>query len=95
MAYHRWFASARDPQGTGVIGIIHLGIGRDNCPDWDIGMKGITVPDDLMPYKRRDTRMSTATEVRPRTSMTVSSPSSNLAVRWDGIIRRFMPTDRS
>ncbi|MEC8515766.1 MAG: hypothetical protein VXY86_04450, partial [Pseudomonadota bacterium] len=56
MAYHRWFASARDPEGTGVIGIIHpWESGRDNCPDWDIGMKGITVPDDLMPYMRRDT----------------------------------------
>ena len=56
MAYHRWFASARDPQGTGVIGIIHAWeSGRDNCPDWDIGMNAITVPGDLIAYKRRDT----------------------------------------
>ena len=56
MAYHRWFASARDPQGSGVIGIIHpWESGRDNCPDWDIGMNAITVPGNLMTYKRRDT----------------------------------------
>ena len=56
MAYHRWFCNARDPQGKGVIGIIHpWESGRDNCPDWDIGMKGITVPDNLMSYARRDT----------------------------------------
>ena len=55
MAYHRWFCNARDPQGKGVIGIIHpWESGRDNCPDWDIGMKGITVPDNLMSYIRRD-----------------------------------------
>ena len=56
MAYHRWFCSARDPKGTGVIGIIHpWESGRDNCPDWDIGMNGISVPADLMSYNRRDT----------------------------------------
>ncbi len=56
MAYHRWYASARDPRGTGVIGIIHpWESGRDNCPDWDIGMESIEVPADLMRYKRRDT----------------------------------------
>jgi alpha,alpha-trehalase len=56
MAYHRWFCNARDPQGTGVIGIIHpWESGRDNCPDWDIGMEGITVPENLMSYHRRDT----------------------------------------
>ena len=55
MAYHRWFCNARDPQGTGVIGIIHpWESGRDNCPDWDIGMNGITAPDNLMSYARRD-----------------------------------------
>ena len=56
MAYHRWFCTARDPQGTGVVGIIHpWESGRDNCPDWDIGMNGIAVPDNLMSYNRRDT----------------------------------------
>lgn len=56
MAYHRWFCAARDPQQTGVIGIIHpWESGRDNCPDWDIGMNNIVVPDNLERYTRRDT----------------------------------------
>ena len=56
MAYHRWFAEARDPHGTGIIGIIHpWESGRDNCPDWDIGMNAISIPSNLIPYKRRDT----------------------------------------
>ena len=56
MAYHRWFCTARDPQQTGVIGIIHpWESGRDNCPDWDIGMNNIVVPENLESYTRRDT----------------------------------------
>ncbi len=56
MAYHRWFASARDPNETGVIGIIHpWESGRDNCPDWDVGMDAITIPETLQRYVRRDT----------------------------------------
>ena len=56
MSYHRWFANNRDPQKTGVIGIIHpWESGRDNCPDWDIGLKNVSIPKDLMNYKRRDT----------------------------------------
>ena len=57
MAYHRWFCAARDPQETGVIGIIHpWESGRDNCPDWDIGMNNIVVPENLESYTRRDTK---------------------------------------
>ncbi|MEM6462841.1 MAG: hypothetical protein AAF724_13085 [Pseudomonadota bacterium] len=54
--YHRWFHLMRDPQGTGLVGIVHpWESGRDNCPDWDVGMNRIVVPDDLGPYTRRDT----------------------------------------
>ena len=54
-AYHRWFHEARDPDATGLVAITHpWESGRDNCPDWDGGMDGVTVPDDLEPYKRRD-----------------------------------------
>ncbi len=56
MAYHRWFSAARDPKNSGVISIIHpWESGRDNCPDWDIGMRNIVVPDNLESYARRDT----------------------------------------
>jgi hypothetical protein len=33
MAWHRWWHEMRDPDGTGVVGIIHpWESGRDNCP---------------------------------------------------------------
>ncbi|MEM8915566.1 MAG: hypothetical protein AAGC83_07000, partial [Pseudomonadota bacterium] len=42
MAWHRWFHSARDPDGQGIIGITHpWESGRDNAPDWDSGMAAV------------------------------------------------------
>ena len=56
IASHRWWHDYRDPDRTGLVGIIHpWESGRDNCPDWDLGMDRIVVPDDLGPYHRRDT----------------------------------------
>lgn len=56
IASHRWWHDYRDPDRTGLVGIIHpWESGRDNCPDWDPGMNRIVVPDDLDPYHRRDT----------------------------------------
>jgi alpha,alpha-trehalase len=55
MAYHRWFINARDPDNRGVISIVHpWESGRDNCPDWDIGMQNIVIPNNLERYTRRD-----------------------------------------
>jgi glycogen debranching enzyme len=34
--YHRWFAEARDPAGTGLVSTLHnWETGRDNSPEWD------------------------------------------------------------
>lgn len=56
MRYHEWFHTMRDPDTTGLVAAIHpWETGRDNCPDWDIGMNNIAVPDDLPAYIRRDT----------------------------------------
>ena len=56
MAYHRWFINARDPDNRGIVSISHpWESGRDNCPDWDIGMQNIVVPGNLKRYNRRDT----------------------------------------
>lgn len=56
LASHKWWLDMRDPDGTGLVGIIHpWESGRDNCPDWDSGMNLVKVPDDLGPYHRRDT----------------------------------------
>ena len=55
MAYHRWFINARDPDNRGIISIVHpWESGRDNCPDWDIGMQNIIIPSNLERYTRRD-----------------------------------------
>lgn len=55
-AWHDWFHTMRDPDADGVVGIVHpWESGRDNCPDWDIGLKKIEVPADLERYERRDT----------------------------------------
>ena len=53
--YHQWFHRYRDPDDTGLVAVVHpWETGRDNCPDWDIGMDNIVVPDDLGAYQRRD-----------------------------------------
>ncbi|MHA1547027.1 MAG: MGH1-like glycoside hydrolase domain-containing protein [Alphaproteobacteria bacterium] len=55
-AFNNWFHTMRDPDGTGLVGIIHpWESGRDNCPDWDLAMDRIAVSDKLEPYQRRDT----------------------------------------
>jgi hypothetical protein len=36
LAYHRWFAAARDPDGTGLVATLHnWETGRDNSVEWD------------------------------------------------------------
>jgi hypothetical protein len=53
-AWHRWFFATRDPQGEGLVAIIHpWESGRDNSVDWDIPFD--RVPTDVIaPYTRRD-----------------------------------------
>ena len=56
MAYHRWFINARDPGNLGIVSITHpWESGRDNCPDWDIGMQNIVIPGNFKRCNRRDT----------------------------------------
>lgn len=55
-AWHRWFHATRDPQGTGLIAIIHpWESGRDNSVDWDIPFERVPT-DGIAPYTRRDTQ---------------------------------------
>jgi len=53
--WHNWFHTMRDIDGSGMIGIVHpWESGRDNCPDWDLGLDAMEVPADLDRYERRD-----------------------------------------
>ncbi|SDF54230.1 hypothetical protein SAMN04488117_10526 [Celeribacter baekdonensis] len=53
VAWHAWWMRERCKDGP--VAIIHpWESGRDNCPDWDIGMEGVQINEDD-PYTRRDT----------------------------------------
>ncbi len=55
MDWHRWYLSYRDPDGLGVIAVIHpWESGRDNLPDWDEALRAVEVK-DIEPYERKDT----------------------------------------
>lgn len=52
LAWHRWWADVRCTHGPAAI--IHpWESGRDNCPDWDIGMADVD-GSGVAPYTRRD-----------------------------------------
>ncbi len=54
LAWHRWFRSARDPEGFGLPLIIHpWESGRDNSPEWDRPGEAVDTS-AIEPYERRD-----------------------------------------
>ena len=54
-AWHEWFFRCRDPQGTGLVAILHpWESGRDNSVDWDDAFTRVPT-EGVMPFKRRDT----------------------------------------
>ncbi|MEW6044929.1 MAG: trehalase family glycosidase, partial [Bacillota bacterium] len=54
MAYHRWLYRARDPEGTGLVSILHpWESGMDNSAAWDEPL-GRVLPAEL-PARRKDT----------------------------------------
>lgn len=54
---HRWFYEQRRDSATGVIGTVHpWESGRDNCPDWELGLAGMEVDPNLKPYTRMDVK---------------------------------------
>lgn len=54
-AWHRWFHACRDPQGTGLVAILHpWESGRDNAVDWDEALARVPT-EGVTPYQRRDT----------------------------------------
>jgi hypothetical protein len=55
LAWHRWLARERDPEGTGLVEIHHSWeSGMDNSPRWD-GPYSRVHPGPMEPFRRRDT----------------------------------------
>ena len=55
-AWHRWFHAMRDPQGQGLVAILHpWESGRDNSIDWDAPFERVPA-EGIAPYTRRDTQ---------------------------------------
>ncbi len=53
--WHDWFYRCRDPQGTGVVALLHpWESGRDNSCDWDEALARVPT-EGISPYQRRDT----------------------------------------
>ena len=53
-AWHRYLATARDPEGSGLVTIYHpWESGTDNSPRWDSPLQSVEVG-DLPPYERQD-----------------------------------------
>ena len=54
LRWHRYLASARDPEGSGLVTIYHpWESGTDNSPRWDRALHNVVVG-DLPPYERQD-----------------------------------------
>lgn len=65
LAWHRWLASARDPDGVGLVEIHHSWeSGLDNSPRWDAPYARIT-PGPVPPFTRRDTLHVGSSAERP------------------------------
>lgn len=55
-AWHDWFFRCRDPQGTGLVAVIHpWETGRDNSVDWDTAFDRVPT-EGVLPFTRRDTQ---------------------------------------
>ena len=54
-AFHKWYHDMRTVDG--IVCTVHpWETGRDNCPEWNIGLDQMTVAPDLAPYTRMDNK---------------------------------------
>jgi len=66
-AWHDWFFRCRDPQGTGLVALIHpWESGRDNSVDWDDAFERVPT-EGVEPFLRRDLQHADASH-RPTQS---------------------------
>ncbi len=64
LAYHHWWATERDPDGSGIVALLHpWESGSDNSPVWDEALG--KVPATQTPFQRRDVALVDS-DMRPR-----------------------------
>lgn len=86
LASHRWWHETRDPDGTGLVTVTHpWETGRDNSPDWDAPLAGVTPTVDVSAL-RKDNKVVDPKE-RPTDDfynrvMTLVEEAK--ALNWDG-----------
>ena len=52
-AWHRWWHEIRDPRGSGLVACLHpWETGRDNSPDWDAALAGVTPRVDVAALRK-------------------------------------------
>jgi hypothetical protein len=61
LAWHRYLAERRDPDGTGLITVYHPWEGTDNTPRWDAALLRLRTG-EVTPYRRTDTALVDADE---------------------------------
>lgn len=66
LAWHRYLAERRDPEGSGLISIYHPWEGTDNTPRWDAPLARVEIGGPLS-YARVDVGLTDASE-RPTTT---------------------------
>ncbi len=65
LKWHRWWYAARDPEGTGLVALLHpWESGSDNSPAWDLALARVPTTTDT-PVVRKDTGHVNA-DMRPR-----------------------------
>ncbi|ETX02672.1 MAG: hypothetical protein ETSY1_02705 [Candidatus Entotheonella factor] len=53
--WHRWYHRCRTPVGCPVVCTVHpWETGRDNSPDWALGLSSMQIDPDIGPYQRKD-----------------------------------------
>ncbi len=64
LAWHRYLATERDPEHSGLITIYHPWEGTDNSPRWDNALEAVDVG-EVPPYVRHDLKHVTDASERP------------------------------
>ncbi len=75
LRWHRYLATARDPEGSGLVTIYHpWESGTDNSPRWDAPLRAVEAG-EMPPWDRWDSGTWTTPPSDPQTRCTPATPS--------------------